>query len=174
MRLIKNSTSFNQLDVDIRRYNSLGGRHTIALFSLTTLRTGEVGVDVAPWQLFGIGGTNTVRGWEYAARKGKIQFINTLEYRITILKPRLLELPFGIKYSGGMQIGLFTDTGIGWDKENQFAMNNFITGFGVGLRFLVPIVGMARLDFGFGQKGKGILLHLGAFEKPVVTRRRVR
>jgi outer membrane translocation and assembly module TamA len=90
------------------------------------------------------------------------------------MRPRLLQLPLGINYSGGMQIGLFVDTGIGWESDNQFAMNNFITGFGAGIRFLVPIVGMARLDFGFGQKGKGIMLHLGAFEKPVMARRRVR
>jgi outer membrane protein insertion porin family len=174
LRLFKNSTRFNQLDIDLRRYTSIGSRHTLALFSLNTLRSGEVGLDVAPWQLFAIGGTNTVRGWEFAARKGKNQFINTLEYRITIMRPRLLQLPLGINYSGGMQIGIFADTGIGWESDNQFAMNNFITGFGAGIRFLVPIVGMARLDFGFGQRGKGIMLHLGAFEKPVMARRRVR
>lgn len=66
----------------------------------------------APWQLFEIGGTNTVRGWEYAAQRGKSQFISTLEYRITVLEPRLINLPFNLRYRGGMHICFFGDLGI--------------------------------------------------------------
>jgi outer membrane protein assembly factor BamA len=176
LRIFKNASNFTQLDIDIRRYHPLPfwNRHTLAFFSLATLRTGTVGNEVAPWQQFGIGGTNTVRGWEFAARKGKNQFINTLEYRITLLRPELLILPLNINYRGGMQLGFFGDVGIGWDKQNQFATNNFIGGFGMGVRLLVPIVGMVRFDLGWGQSGKGVFLHLGAFEKAVMARRRVR
>lgn len=176
VRLFENSSKFVQLDVDIRRYQPLPfwDRHNLAIFSLTTLRTGEVGVDVAPWQVFGIGGTNTVRGWEYAARKGKNQFINTLEYRITILEPRLIHLPFKIKYRGGLHVALFGDVGIGWDTRDQFQSKNFIGGFGAGIRLLLPIVGMTRVDFGWGQAGKSVFVHFGAYEKPVMTRKRVR
>jgi hypothetical protein len=35
-------------------------------------------------------------------------------------------------------------------------------------------MGMLRMDFAWGQAGQGIFLHLGAWEKPVVARRRVR
>ena len=176
VRLFANSSKFVQLDVDIRRYQPLPfwDRHNLAIFSLMTLRTGEVGVDVAPWQVFGIGGTNTVRGWEYAARKGKNQFINTLEYRITILEPRLIHLPFKIKYRGGLHVALFGDVGIGWDTRDQFQSKNFIGGFGAGIRLLLPIVGMTRVDFGWGQAGKSVFVHFGAYEKPVMTRKRVR
>jgi len=176
VRLFEYSSKFVQLDVDIRRYQPLPfwDRHNLAIFSLTTLRTGEVGVDVAPWQVFGVGGTNTVRGWEYAARKGKNQFINTLEYRITILEPRLIHLPFKIKYRGGLHVAFFGDLGIGWDTRDQFHSNNFIGGFGAGIRLLLPIVGMTRVDFGWGQAGKSVFVHFGAYEKPVMTRKRVR
>ena len=175
-RIFENSTHFYQLDVDLRRYQPLPfwERHILALFSLTTLRTGKVGENVAPWQQFGVGGTNSIRGWEFAARKGKNQFLNTLEYRVTIIRPSLLELPLGINYRGGMQLALFGDFGTGWNKSNQFATKNFIGGGGFGIRLLIPIVGMARLDFAWGQHGKGVFLHLGSFEKPVMSRRRVR
>jgi outer membrane protein insertion porin family len=176
IRLLKNSSNFNQLDLDIRRFQPvpLWDRHILALFSLTTIRSGIVEEDVASWQLFGLGGTNTIRGWEFAARKGKNQFINTAEYRITAYRPRLLQLPFGIDYRGGLQFAVFGDVGIVWDEAHEFVDKNFIAGGGFGIRFLLPIFGMARIDFGWGQGGKGIFLHLGMFEKPVMTRRRVR
>jgi outer membrane protein insertion porin family len=176
MRLFKNSSEFVQVDLDIRRYQPLPfwDRHNLAFFSLITLRTGTVGKEVAPWQVFGIGGTNTVRGWEFAARRGKNQFLNTLEYRITVIKPRLIHLPFKIKYRGGIGIAVFGDLGIGWDTQDQFKADKFIGGVGAGVRLLLPIVGVLRLDVGWGQQGKSIFLHIGAFEKPVMARRRVR
>ena len=176
MRVFKNASNFYQLDLDLRRYQPLPfwDRHTLAIFSLLTLRTGEVGKDVAPWQKFGMGGTNTVRGWEYATQRGKNQFVSTLEYRITILEPQVFNLPFNLRYRGGLHVCVFGDLGIAWDRSDQFKSQNFIGGFGVGVRLLLPIVGITRLDVGWGQKGQGIFLHLGAYEKPVMSRKRVR
>lgn len=175
-RLLNSQTNFIQLDLDIRRYQPLpfGDRHSLAIYSLTTLRSGTVGENVAPWQAFGIGGSSTVRGWEYAVRKGKNQFINTLEYRITLLKSRAIKLPFNIDYRIGLGFALFGDLGIGWDDPNQFKSNNFIGGVGAGIRLMMPVLGMLRFDVGWGQKGQGIFLHIGAFEKPMMTRKRVR
>lgn len=45
-----------QVTLDGRRYFSLADRHTLALFSMARLRSGEIGEAVAPWQLFFIGG----------------------------------------------------------------------------------------------------------------------
>ncbi|UCF64479.1 MAG: BamA/TamA family outer membrane protein [bacterium] len=176
IRFFENSSDFNQLDIDIRRYQPIPfwNRHTLALFSLLTLRTGEIGKEIAPWQQFGLGGTNTIRGWEFASRKGINQFINTAEYRVTVVRPSLLQLPFGIDYRGGLQLAVFGDAGIVWSDAAEFKDQNFIAGGGFGIRFLLPIFGMARVDFGWGQGGKGVFLHLGAFEKPLIARRRVR
>jgi outer membrane protein assembly factor BamA len=176
VRIFNNSSDFYQLDLDARRYQPLpfGDRHQLAIYSLLSLRTGTVGVDVASWQLFGMGGTNTVRGWEYAYQKGKNQFIGTLEYSFTVLKPRLLVLPFKLRYRGGLQLCAFADTGLAWSEAGQFALDNFISGYGVGVRVLVPVVGMLRLDLGWGETGKGVAIHIGSYEKPVMSRRRVR
>lgn len=175
-KLFNSATDFYQVDFDIRRYQPLpfGDRHSLALYSLTTLRTGTIGENVAPWQAFGIGGSSTVRGWEYAARKGKNQFINTLEYRVTLLKSRPIKLPFNIDYRIGLGFAVFGDLGIGWDDPHQFKSQNFIGGVGAGIRLIMPVLGMLRFDVAWGQKGQGISLHIGAFEKPVMTRKRVR
>jgi outer membrane protein insertion porin family len=175
-KLFANSSKFAQVDLDIRRYQPLPywDRHTLFISSLATLRTGQVGRDIAPWQVFGLGGTNTVRGWDFASRRGKNQFINTLEYRITLIEPRLIHLPFKIKYRGGIAFAVFGDVGIAWDNPQEFRAENFIGGVGAGIRLLLPIVGVLRVDVGWGQQGQGIFLHIGAFEKPVMTRRRVR
>jgi outer membrane protein insertion porin family len=174
MELFENSSKYTQIDLDFRRYQPLADRHTLTGFTLTTVRSGTVGVDVAEWEQFGIGGTNTVRGWDFAARKGKNQMINTLEYRYTVFKPRGWDLPLGIKYRGGLAVALFGDWGIGWDEGPEFAARNFIDGYGVGLRFLLPIVGVARLDMAWGDPGKTVFFHLGSFEKATFARRRVR
>jgi len=172
--IFENSSKYTQVDLDFRRYQYLADRHTLTGFSLTTIRSGDVGVDVASWEQFGIGGTNTVRGWSFAARKGKNQMINTLEYRYTLLPVKRWDLPFGIKYRGGLQAAAFGDWGIGWDDIPEFATNRFIDGYGVGLRLLLPIVGVARADVAWGEQGKSVFLHLGSFEKATYARRRVR
>ncbi|MCK9996795.1 MAG: BamA/TamA family outer membrane protein, partial [Candidatus Krumholzibacteria bacterium] len=174
LEIFENSSQYRQVDLDFRRYQYLADRHTLTGFSLTTIRSGNVGVDVAPWEQFGIGGTNTVRGWSFAARKGQNQMINTLEYRYTLLHPRRWDLPFGIKYRGGLQVAAFGDWGIGWDDAPEFAANRFIDGYGVGLRLLLPIVGVARMDVAWGEHGKSVFLHLGSYEKATYARRRVR
>ncbi len=174
IKLFPNSSGYTQGDLDLRRYVALAEDHTLALFSLTTLRSGTVGSDIAPWERFGIGGTNTVRGWTFAAQTGKNQMINTAEYRFTLLKPRPWDLPFNFRYRGGLQLAAFVDYGLGWDDGPEFAADNFITGYGVGARLLIPIVGMARIDFGWGESGQGVFLHLGSFEKATAARKRVR
>jgi outer membrane translocation and assembly module TamA len=73
-----------------------------------------------------------------------------------------------------MHVALFGDLGIGWDTWDQFNRKKFIGGVGVGARLLLPIVGVLRIDFGWGQEGKSVMAHFGAYEKPVMTRKRVR
>ena len=121
-----------------------------------------------------MGGTNTVRGWEYASLVGKNQLIGTLEYSITLLKPRLINLPFRLRYRGGMQFCVFADAGTVWDEGSAFDSQNVIAGWGFGLRLLVPIVGQVRLDVAWGGSGSGGMFHIGAYEKATMSRKRVR
>jgi len=165
-------SDFWRVNLDFRRYVSLSRRHTLALFSLTTLTTGEVGNEIAPWQDFSIGGSNTIRGWELNARSGKNQFINTIEYRYTIREPTLFRI-LGFSLPVGLQLAFFADAGTAWNGSEEFR-RNFIVGYGLGIRFLVPVVGVTRFDIGFGEKGFRIQFCLGGYEKAVRQRERVR
>jgi outer membrane protein assembly factor BamA len=176
IEIFENSTHFSQMDLDIRRFQPLPfwDRHNLGLFSLLSLRTGEIGVNIAPWQAFGMGGTNTVRGWEYAARTGKNQFINFIEYRVTAVPSRRVALPFNLQYRAGLQFAAFADVGITWDESREFALNNTIAGGGVGVRLILPGISLFRFDVGWGQDGFGVRLQIGTLEKAEMARKRVR
>jgi outer membrane protein insertion porin family len=170
---VRAGVGYWQLTLDARRFVPLADRHTIALFSVTRVRTGTSGVDIAPWQYFYTGGTNSVRGWPLGSLVGKNEMINTVEYRYTILKPRGWKLPFNVRYRGGLHVAAFADVGTNWDRREEFSMDRTIAGAGIGARLLVPFVGMLRLDFAMGRTTT-VTVNISAFEKPVMTRRRVR
>ena len=165
---------FWSFNIDIRKFVPIIKKHTLALLSLTTLRIGDIRTDIPLHQDFHIGGTNSVRGWDISPeRSGKNQWINTAEYRVTLMEPKVLSA-FGLTVDIGLQVALFGDLGIAWNDKDQFDPDNFIGGYGFGLRFLVPFVNMFRFDFGFGEPGESFRIHIGAFEKPVAQRFRVR
>jgi outer membrane protein assembly factor BamA len=163
---------FWRTHIDIRRFIPVADRHTIALFSFASLTDGTVGETIAPWQQYSLGGTNSIRGWHLGSKTGKNQFINTLEYRYTLLKPKLISY-FGVNLRVGMHIAAFADVGTAWTLEEDFR-KNFLDGYGIGLRFIIPYVGLARIDFGVGQPSARIQVHLGSYEKSVRQRDRVR
>ena len=158
---------------DVRRYHTWEDRHTIYLSSLTTLQTGTVGVDIPIYSDFHLGGTNTIRGYELDALSGKNQFINTAEYRYMLLEPRPVSVSFFAAYIG-IQLASFVDLGHSWDLGHEFALNQFIGGYGIGLRLLVPFINEVRLDVALGQPGHGPTFHFGIFPKTVMQRVRVR
>ncbi len=167
-------SDFWRLNLDVRRYLPVMRRHTLALFSLMTLTSGAVGDDLAAWQDFSIGGTNSVRGWELDSRRGKNQFINTAEYRITLVEPKVLSPIGGLSLDVGLQLAFFGDVAVAWNTSDEFKKQNAIGGYGVGLRLLVPFVNMFRFDFAKGEAGSSFKVHIGSFAKPVAQRFRVR
>jgi len=163
---------FWRFNVDIQRYQPFRrDRHGIYFSSLLTMQTGTVGTEIPIHQDFHIGGTNSLRGWDINARRGKNQFLNTLEYRYELMKPRDLTVK-GVNFYIGLQMALFCDAATAWDRDNEFT-RNFIVGGGFGLRLIVPYVHMIRFDFGFGQSSTPIS-HVGIAEKADYQRRRVR
>jgi len=164
---------FSSYLIDVRRYQPIVDRHQIVIFSLTTYRTGVPDETFPKWLAYEIGGANTVRGWSFASQVGKSQFINTAEYRYAIMQPRFFPL-FGLNINLGVLAAAFVDGGTTWDKGEEFKRSNFLTGYGVGLRFLVPFVDMIRLDVGWGEENGGAAFTVGVRAKPFMSRRRVR
>ena len=136
------------VDFDIRRYQELSSRHNLVATSLVTLQSG--GTDVVPTYLdFSLGGSNSVRGWDFNSRRGKNQFINSLEYRYTALETRPFRV-LGISLYAGLALAVFGDAGTAWTESDGFS-DGFIAGGGVGLRLFIPFVSMIRLDFAMGD-----------------------
>ena len=158
---------------DMRRYAPLpfGRRHSLAIYSLLTMQTGDVGTDLPVYMDFDIGGTNSVRGWPLGSRTGKNQWLNTLEYWYVLKRQRAYRFWF-IKMRLGLQLGLFGDVGTAWDTSQEFE-DNFIAGFGGGLRLTLPVVVLLRLDVGYSPL-HGFSVAIGGSEKAVAQRARVR
>jgi outer membrane protein assembly factor BamA len=163
------SGQYVTLDVDVRRYQPVAPRQAIVATALLTLQSGERGVDVPTYTDFALGGENTVRGRDFGTRRGKNQFINSLEYRYMAVPTRSFRV-FGFSFYSGLALAAFGDLGSAWDDRDGFA-DGFIGGGGIGLRLFVPYVNMIRLDLSVGS---GVHGQLGINEKAVAQRNRVR
>ena len=171
--LLGGAGDFTKTVVDLRRYQPLADRHTLTFFSFSTFHTGTVGIDIPIYRDTHLGGTNSIRGWsDLNAREGKNQFINTVEYRYDLFKPKPFRI-FGAAMYGGLKLAVFGDIGTVWNEGDQFS-NNFIGGVGIGLRVIVPFIQMIRLDLAYGQHAQGLVPHFGIREKAFYHRRRVR
>ena len=135
--------------LDGRRFQRLSERHGLGLFSLATLQTGTVGVDLPEYLQFALGGGNSIRGWGLGSRRGRNQFIGSLEYTYVALPVRAFSVA-GVNLYAGLQVVGFADVGLAWNDSNDFRMASAIDGYGVGVRFLVPFVDVVRIDVALG------------------------
>lgn len=110
-----------------------------------------------------------MRGRAFATKRGKNQFISTIEYRYTAVPTRSFRV-FGLNLYGGLALAAFTDVGTAWTHPDGF-WDGFIGGGGIGLRLYIPYVNMIRLDLSLGS---GVHRGLGIAEKAVAQRNRVR
>lgn len=131
---------FYKFTAEGRFYKQLGNGHVLAL----RLMGGYISGHISYSDLFSLGGSNNLRGYEDDQFKGDKMYAATFEYRLPIAKK--------------VQGVLFTDVGSTWgidrgqipwykdDRSIHFSA-------GVGLRLQTPI-GPVRLDYGYGKKGK--------------------
>ena len=167
------NTDYWLVNLDVRRYLQLGSEfRSLALYSLASLSSGEVGVDIPIYMQFNLGGANSIRGWGLGSREGKNQFINTVEYWHAVMDHKRWKILF-FKFAMGLQLGAFGDVGVAWSTRDQFHQN-WIGGGGVGLRLLVPSSVMFRFDMATGEEGLGLRLFISSREKAVAQRDRVR
>jgi len=157
------------VNLDARRYQPIAARQTILATTLLTLQSGVDGADLPTYADYALGGENTVRGQSFGARRGKNQFLSSIEYRYAVVPTRSFRV-FGLNLYGGLTLAAFTDVGSAWSDPDSFA-DSFIAGGGIGLRVYMPYVNMIRLDLSIGD---GAHAGLGINEKAVAQRNRVR
>ena len=168
--------SYWTYEIDVQRYQPVSDCQTLLLNSLVTLQTGTVGKDIPEYLQYFMGGANTIRGYDVDELPltlfGKNQLIFTVEYQLILLKVREYEI-YKWAMNAGLELALFSDTGIAWSRNEDFSANRAKTGFGIGLRALVPGVNEVRFDLGFNRTGH-VEFHLGIQPKPIAQRFRLR
>lgn len=131
---------FYKFTTEGRFYKALGNGHVLALRVMAGYIEGETSYN----QLFNLGGSDTLRGYEDDQFKGEKMYAATLEYRIPLAK----------KVEGVV----FTDIGSTWGIDDGripwYDDDDSINwSVGVGLRLQTPI-GPVRLDYGHGDRNK--------------------
>ena len=149
---------FLTANIDLRRYQPIvNRRNTLAAGIFTSLQTGQVGVDIPIYLQYNLGGSNTIRGYSVdglaQVLQGKNQMLITAEYRYLLMKIKQYVI---IKWpvSFGMQLAGFMDIGSAWTGSDEFTTDRFFTGFGFGVRALVPAINVVRFDIGFTLHGE--------------------
>jgi outer membrane protein insertion porin family len=166
---------FGTATVDVRRFQRVTSKHTLFIGILTSLQSGKAGEDVPRYFQYDLGGANSIRGQPFDLGKtlcGKNQLISTLEYQVSVLPLRPYHF-FRWSAAVGLQFALFMDTGIAWSTSDEFSSHRAKTGFGAGVRFLVPGSEMVRFDAGLNASGD-VYFHFGGWFKWTAQRFRVR
>lgn len=131
---------FYKFNAEGRFYKGLSNGHVLALRVMAGYISGETSYN----QLFELGGSNNLRGFEDDQFKGEKMYAATLEYRIPV--------------ASKVEAVLFTDVGSAWGIDEGripwYTDDDSINwSVGVGLRLQTPI-GPIRLDYGHGDKNK--------------------
>jgi outer membrane protein insertion porin family len=128
-------------DYTFGKYQAEGGvyrevlrNQVIALHLAAGVSTGTL----PPHEQYRIGGSESIRGYDYGEFYGDKMVLANVEYRFQIIK--------------GLQGVVFVDTGATWLKDEPMSLADLSTGAGVGVRIDTPI-GMLRIDYGVGKQG---------------------
>lgn len=147
-------------DIDLRKY--LSWKKLIFAARLST----EQSIGKLPfYDKIYLGFEERVRGHFFDIKEGSHNFVTTFELRFPILKTYYFDIPLGnltrsatkdLKF--GLNAGFFAETGTVWEKQNQFGINNFISGFGTGIHIILPYIEVLRIDLAFDEKWKSQIL----------------
>jgi outer membrane protein assembly factor BamA len=163
-------------ELDARRYQPLAQRHALVVGALGSYQDGQVGTDIPGYLQYRMGGANSIRGYDIDVLGkelvGRNQAIATVEYQY-VLVPMHEHFIGKWSFSAGIEAATFVDWGLAWNHTNEFNAERGRTGFGIGLRWLLPAVFEIRTDIAMGEDGK-VFFHLGVGDKLTAQRARLR
>jgi len=138
---------------EFRIYIPVAGKSAVAF--KTTILTSVNRVPV--YDRYYIGYSNRIRGHFSEVSEGDMLFLSSIGFRFPLLKVRyfgitslsqLQDLKFGIYGS------LFIDTGAAWFKDSGLKKQDFLSGAGVGIHFILPYIHVIRIDYAVNESGK--------------------
>ncbi len=157
MGLFLPKIDYTQYLLDFRKYVSF---HSFILASrLYTLQS--YGNAPVYDQVF-LGFEERIRGHFNEVYNGKYAMVVGLALRHPIIPLRYFSyhserlpefLTQNLKF--GLNAGIFIESGQVWNQHKNFSLRNMITGYGVGLHFLLPYIEVLRFDYAFNEQGRG-------------------
>jgi outer membrane protein insertion porin family len=164
-----------RLIFDVRRFQPIADGQTLSISGLTSLNTGTVGVEYPSYLMYRMGGANSIRGYNVEELGktvfGQNQIILSLEYQMLIM-PFKEYLVWKWAFRVALQAAAFADWGTAWNQSASIR-DPAKAGIGIGLRPLLPGVGMLRLDFAMGEGGD-FIFNFGISRKFDSQRERIR
>jgi len=158
--ILGTDSDYSQYRIDLKQYFTVS--EIILASRLHLLQT--LG-DLPFYRTIYFGFNERVRGRFNDVYEGKHRFLGNAEIRFPLMAERYFDLPSAIipesstqDLKFGLYGALFADAGIVWMHEHQFGVNNFVSGYGTALHFLLPYVEVARLELAFDTQYKAQLI----------------
>ncbi len=125
--------NFTKLNADLRWYEPISKDEILAVNYMWGVGLGSI-----PYiEKYTVGGFNSIRGLPENWKKADITELISFEYRW--------------KYDQNLTGVIFWDLGNGWDNNETVAPADLKMGIGLGLRVMVPPMGVIRMDYGWGS-----------------------
>jgi outer membrane protein assembly factor BamA len=165
-----NQPDFWRFEFDNRVYVPIYRQLSLAARQLLIFNVGELPI----YDRVFFGFSERIRGYFYDIFPDPELFeiynsnqlsLTSLEMRFPILPIRYFSFENGplipslykdLKF--GISGGLFMDSGITWQSKNELRLDNFYTGYGVGLHIHLPYIFVLRFDFALSDKGNGQII----------------
>ncbi|MEO7992762.1 MAG: BamA/TamA family outer membrane protein [bacterium] len=125
-----------------------GPIETPTVLALRILAGGTYG-NLSLLDRFELGGSNSIRGLDFAAQTGDKSVLANLEYRFPVMED--------------MSGAVFLDAGTAASPGDSLDFGNLLTSIGLGIRYRIPFLGAAplRIDYGYDLDGGDAQVVLG-------------
>jgi outer membrane protein insertion porin family len=150
--------NYGRVGVDIRRFQP-------TLFDITFVARGYgslvFGGNVPLYGRAYLGYAERVRGYFNDVFEGENVVLGTVEFRIPIISPRILQLqglPIPKEFAVwriGLALTVFGDAGTTWVRGDALTYSSLRSGYGAGLDLVLPYSLMVRASYAFNDRGRG-------------------
>lgn len=134
--------------VDARAFVSAFDRAVFGAHARAAYRDGS---DIPLYRRDHIGGTGTVRGYDFGEQGGVSSVVAGFEYRLAVNFTRQRPLEDVLL---GVAVHAFVDAGAAYENGERWGSDRFISSYGVGLALLNRQVKGLRIDYGWGDNGE--------------------